>query len=176
MKTALSIKIFLLSLATLVLFNGFGLYVYAYTRIGIHRLDQKENINTLDLQRLVLNGEEFSTIAWIGPADFIYKNHVYDCEQIASLNGKITLMCYADEEETTIKNTVADSFEKHDSKNTSSNKAHKDLLKIFPLILFSEKSAVVFNSRSTAIFLSAPASSTFISPAPEITSPPPEVA
>jgi hypothetical protein len=127
-KTRLSKKIFLLSLAALMLFNGIGFYALAYLQTGLHRACLFENSG--EKQNLVLDARTFSSVSWIGKTDFIYNGTVYDCEQITSSHGKIFISCYADKEETVIKNSVADSFDSNPAKSSSSS---KELLKFFPV-------------------------------------------
>ena len=170
MKTPLRIRVLLLSLATLMLFNGFGMYVLAYAKTGLIRLGKHEGA----LQEFVLSNTEFSAISWIGKHDFIYKDHVYDCEKIVSADGKITITCRADEEETGLKNTLAGSFDQH--AQNPPQKAGKASLKIFPALPFEEKSLLptdIFGTKnSTAAFQA----NLFIMPVREIASPPPKLA
>ena len=133
MKTRLSIRIFLLSLAALVLFNGFGFYAFAYVKTGVHRVCFRENSG--ENQKLVLDKKDFSSISWIGHTDFIYKGRVYDCEFIHAFKGKIMISCFADHEETAIKNSLADSFDPNAAKSSSA----KDMLKFFPVFPMAEK-------------------------------------
>jgi hypothetical protein len=171
-KTPLRIRIFLLSLAALVLFNGFGFYMLAFAKTEIHRIYQRE---TASLQKLDLNSAEFSAISWIGKHDFIYKNHVYDCEEMTSSNGKISISCRADQEETMIKNALAESFDQQSPQN-SSQKTNKELFKIFPVLPFEEKIFVAAPVLVTENMLSGFRDNSFCTPVREIASPPPKQA
>jgi hypothetical protein len=170
-KTRLSIKIFLLSLATLVLFNGFGFYAFAYLETGIHRSCLRENEG--EKQMLVLDGKAFSSVSWIGRTDFIYNDKVYDCESIVVSHGKIIISCTSDKEETAIKNTLAGSFETN-SKNSSP--AAKNLLKFFPVFPLAENLSITAASPTGAAiqndFYQVPLSILH----GEVSSPPPELA
>lgn len=171
MKIRLSIRIFLLSLAALVLFNGFGFYAFAYVKTGIHRVCFRENAEKM--QKLILDSKDFSSISWIGRTDFIYKGRVYDCESIYAFKGKITVSCFADHEETAIKNSLADSFDPNAAKSSSSA---KDILKFFPVFPLAEKIMISpvqsCDANSYAEIHNVPLSILHR----EISSPPPELA
>lgn len=173
MKTRLLTSLFLLSLAALVFFNGMGIYVVACAKAGIHRISRKADES--QLQRLVLNGTELSSIAWIGKADFIYNGTIYDCKTITSSNGKIIVSCYADREETEMKDILADHFEKHAS-HPSPYKTLKHSFKFFPVFPFAEK--ITFHNRKAqkADSQFESRNMTFCAPDREIASPPPDKA
>ncbi|CAN5383986.1 hypothetical protein BH09BAC5_BH09BAC5_09900 [soil metagenome] len=174
MKSLLSIQIFLISLATLVLFNGMGFYMVAFAKTGIHR--ELVNITGNSTSHLLkLNKDEFEKISWIGKNDFIFHDAVYDCKSIQSLNGKILMRCIIDNEETNIKNTVAESFGENPA-NSSQQKSVKEVFKFFPVFPIRKTNILLQSSIANKIEFGVMAISSFHSPDFEIASPPPEIA
>lgn len=149
-----------------------GIYVVAFAKTGIHRV--RREIDRSELTKLVLSSDEFSTISWIGKADFIYNDHVYDCETIGASKGKIIISCYEDREETGLKNVLAEHIEK--DSDSSAAKTLKHTFKIFPVFPCSEKPVIEnFNCSDAALGCITP-DSAFSSPDRDIASPPPDKA
>jgi hypothetical protein len=171
-KTRLSIRILLFSLATLVLFNGMGIYVLSFAQTEIHRISRE--INKGELEKLVMNGDEFSSVAWIGKNDFIYKDQVYDCESMNSSNGKITISCYPDIKETTLKNVLGESFEKPFA--SPHQKTTKEAFKFFPVFPINENISIAYYNSSNTDFQYQNGNNAFSAPDRDIASPPPDKA
>ncbi|HET6990912.1 MAG TPA: hypothetical protein VFJ43_06285 [Bacteroidia bacterium] len=132
MKINSTQRILSLALAFLVLMNGLGIFVFNYAEIEFHRVFNKVSESEKNTQTFALNSAEFSSILWIGERDFVYNGNVYDCDKIASVNGRINVSCHSDNEETNLKNSLASNFD-NGNKNVPASKPLKDLFKIFPV-------------------------------------------
>lgn len=164
-----------IAMAVLVLLNGLGVFVIDYAQIGIHRIFEYADHSNKNAQQLQMNGDEFTSLLWVGERDFIFKGNVYDMDGVSSSKGKVTVSCHQDEEETNVKNSISDNFD-NPSKNSAAPKSAKDLFKIFPVLPCFEKLSFNVPEFSSSVNFNNFNTETPVSVVLEFISPPPQVA
>jgi hypothetical protein len=99
---------------------------------------------------------------------------VYDCESMNSSNGKITISCYPDIKETTLKNVLGESFEKPFA--SPHQKTTKEAFKFFPVFPINENISIAYYNSSNTDFQYQNGNNAFSAPDRDIASPPPDKA
>lgn len=123
-------RLIILTLAMLVLLNGAGFFVLGYMQTGFHRLFESEENE--ELVSLSMTAPEFETLAWIGKKDFVYKGRVYDVHAVSRKDEKVTVTCYADNEETHLRDSMSGTFNNHE-KNNQAVKSTFFAFPVFPV-------------------------------------------
>ena len=123
-------RIFIFTLSFAVFLNSTGVFLLNYFETEMHRENEYSAGNLKDSRMLFLSVAEFISIAWIGTHDFIYDGNVYDYDTVFYADGKINLLCHADNEETVLKNAMASNFD-NAGKNIPASKSLKEFLKLF---------------------------------------------
>jgi hypothetical protein len=164
-----------IAMAFLVLLNGLGVFVIDYAQIGIHRIFEYADHSAKNVQQLQMSGNEFTSLFWVGERDFIFKGNVYDMDNVSATKGKVTVTCHQDEEETAVKNSIADNFE-NPSKNSAAPKTVKDVFKIFPVFPCFEKMCLNIPEHSSSFNFKIHHTGTPVSVVLEFIVPPPQAA
>jgi len=159
-------------LAILVLMNSVGIFALTYVGAGLHRAFESEEKNTA---QLVMSESEYASLAWVGHHDFIFNNTVYDFDGVVKSNGNVIVNCHSDNEETSLKNSLADNFDSG-SKNPLGAKPVKELFKVFPVFPFETAFQMPSVQTNGTLLFSSNTTQPLQSADIRLNSPPPELA
>lgn len=173
MRPKPSKQFILFFLAFLILFNGTGLFLVSYIQIGIHRIHSQNETQDKSEQSLVLTAEEFSTLAWIGKRDFIWKGQAYDCISVVKEKSQVRILCELDHKESAMHRSLASHFE-NNKKNNTGSKSIRDIFKMLPVVPCSNNAVTILPSSCDFIALYEAENIALSSEAIFMNTPPPE--
>lgn len=128
-----------------MLFNAIGVVTLAFVETGYHRSNTEAVQKQEKAGIISLDPSEFSSIAWIGKRDFIWKGEVYDCVSIIRENDKVTIVCHLDTKEKKIKEQLARHFESEEGNNAPAQKKQsKSIFKVMPVFpVFDQANLII---------------------------------